>query len=429
MIQQLPSQICPYCEKKTPKKNFCIHCGHDLLNTTICPSCHTAIPINTFSCPFCNHNFSSSELNNELKNSVYLNLIFTKFRLGILVIFLLSVYSLTQMMIGSVFFLLFPANISIDPINQALLSLLVIMISNTILIVVLLKWKTFTLQLSLQERSFFSHILILLLLLITSISIIEIVITIIDFGLDLIHVDPTLVSPYDEYFSTPLNLLAFTILITILGPIFEELIFRRYTISIMLNHNSDSKFLVVCTSALIFSLSHTAINVIRSVRYAVLHMFATFILGMILAIIFLRWGLKYAIFFHSFWNAYSLIVQLLINDGALQLVDQIISLFVIITLILTTYLAFRSRSILGSLKLKVSLPSRPYLLFFMNLILIITYELIIPLFLLSLPSSILTAGLTFLYQTCAFLLGVKLIDKGKKMTEGFNTNQLDFDAF
>ena len=356
-----------------------------------------------------------------------LDSIFTKCRLGILMIFLLSLYSLTQMMVGSVFILLFPANILIDPINQALLSLLVIMISNTILIVVLLKWKTFTLQISLPERSFFSYILLLLLLLITSISVIEIVVAIMDFGLDLIHVDPTLASPYDEYFSTPLNLLAFTILVTIFGPIFEELIFRRYTISIMLNYYQDSKFLVICVSAMIFSLSHTAINVVRSVRYAILHMFASFILGMILAIIFLRWGLKYAIFFHSFWNAYSLIVQLLINDGAVQLVDQIISLFAIITLILAIYLAFRSRSILGSIK--VNLPSRPKFLFFMNLFLIITYELIIPLFLLSLPSSILTAGLTFLYQVCAFFAAVIFIDRGKKVIKGFNNNQLDLNAF
>ncbi|MFX1515286.1 MAG: type II CAAX prenyl endopeptidase Rce1 family protein [Promethearchaeota archaeon] len=422
----MPFQVCPYCGKKTPLKNFCVHCGHNSSNITICPSCHTINPINTLFCPSCKYNFSSVMLNNQLKDSVQLNSIFTWFRLGILVIFLLSGYSLTQMMVGSVLLFVFPTNIFISSINQALLSLIVLIFSNTLLIIFLFKWNTFTLHPTPQERGFYSLILLLFLLLITSISIIEVVIAIVDFGLDLIHVDPTLASPYDEYFSTPLNLILFTILITVFGPIFEELIFRRYIISIILNQY-HSKFLAVSTSALIFSLSHTAINIFRSVRYAILHLFATFILGIILAIIFVCWGLRYAIIFHSFWNIYSLIVQILVNDGSLQLVDQIISLFIIITLILTISLSFHSRRILSSLNPEVFLPPKTYLILFsLNIFLIITYVLILPLFLLSIPSNMLTAGLTFLYQVCAFIVSVIFIEKGKK--KGYN-NQLDLDAF
>ncbi|MFX0205205.1 MAG: lysostaphin resistance A-like protein, partial [Candidatus Hodarchaeota archaeon] len=307
MNQQLPMQIYPYCEKKTLNTNFCVYCGHKLLKTTICPYCYTTNPINASSYAYCRHNQSSLELGNKLKDSPLFNSTFNIFRPSILVIVLLSGYSLIQMLIGSVLLLVFPSDFFIDPSNLALLSLIVLLVSNTLLITILLKLKlkSFTYHSPLPKNSQISLIFLLLLLLIVFISIIEIVVTIIDFGLNLIHVDPSIASPYDEYFSTPLNLLAFMILITIFGPILEELIFRRYTISTMLNQ-CQSKFLVVCTSALIFSLSHTATNLATNVRYAVLHFFATFILGIVLAIIFLRWGLKYTIIFHSFWNFYSL---------------------------------------------------------------------------------------------------------------------------
>ena len=320
------------------------------------------------------------------------------------------------MLIGSIFLLVFPSDVFIDPINLAFLSLMVLLVSNILLILILLKWKSFNYQPALPKKSQFSLIFFVLLLLIASISVIEVVVTIIDFTLNLIHVDPTIASPYDEYFSTPLNLLAFMILITSFGPILEELIFRRYTISTMLNQ-SQSKFLVVCASALIFSLSHTVTNLATSVRYAVLHFSATFILGIVLAIIFLRWGLKYAIIFHSLWNFYSLIIQLLINDGASQLVDLIILISILITFFLAIPFFFYFRRFL-SIKSEVILPSRTTIFFTsLNFLLIITYQFIFPLMLLLTPPNIITAGITFIYQTCAFLVGIILIDKENKRTK------------
>lgn len=321
------------------------------------------------------------------------------------------------MLIGSIFVLVFPSAFFIDPIKLALLSLMVLLVSNALVIPILLKWKSFNYQPPLSKNSKYSPIFLLLLLLVASVSIIEIVVTIIDFGLNLIHVDPTLASPYDEYFNTPINLLGFMILITIFGPILEELIFRRYTISTILNQ-CQSKFLVICTSALIFSLSHTVTNLATSVRYAILHFFATFILGIILAIIFLRWGLKYAILFHSFWNFYSLIVQLLINDGAFQMVDLMISLSMIVTFFLAVPSIFRLQRVLDFLS-EVILPSRTIILFTsLNFLLIITYELIFPLILLIIPPDI-KAGLTFIYQACTFLVATILIDKENKRMKRF----------
>ncbi|MFX0125761.1 MAG: type II CAAX prenyl endopeptidase Rce1 family protein, partial [Candidatus Hodarchaeota archaeon] len=394
----MPFQFCPYCEKKTPIKLYCIHCGYELSNTTICQYCHKTIPINTYSCPFCRHNYPSSVLNKMLKGSSRLNLFFINFRLAILVIFLLSGYSLTQIFIGSFFQFIFTSIFFIDSIDSVLLSLIALLVSNTLLITIMLKWKPFIYQETPLKRSQFSLIFLLFLILIASISVIEVIVAFIDFGLDFIKINPSLSSPYDEFFNTPLNILTFTILITIFGPIFEELFFRRYTISVMLNQ-CESKFLAICTSALIFSLSHTATNVITSVRYAILHLFATFIIGIILGIIFLRWGLNQAILFHSLWNVYSLTVQLLINNGANKLVDLMFLSFILITIILIIYLFFRFRTLISSSNIpRINLPSRTVSrLISINLIAIITYELILPLILLSTPPSILTVGLTLLY--------------------------------
>ncbi|UCG90364.1 MAG: CPBP family intramembrane metalloprotease, partial [Candidatus Heimdallarchaeota archaeon] len=244
-----------------------------------------------------------------MKDFSRLNWVLTNFRPAIFVIFLLSAYSLTQLVIGSAFLFLFPTNFFSDPTNYAFFSLIIMLLSSTLLIAIIMKWIPLSSQKKPLEENQIPLLFLLLIILILSVSIIEILVTFIDFGLDLINIAPSQSSPYDDFFITPLNILVFAILATTVGPIFEELVFRRFTISVMLKQ-CESKVLVVCMSALIFSLSHTATNLLESVRYAILHIIATFIIGIALGIIFLQWGLKYAIIFHSFWNFFSLIIQL-----------------------------------------------------------------------------------------------------------------------
>jgi hypothetical protein len=361
-----------------------------------------------------------------MKDDSLLNWVLTNFRPAIFVIFLLSTYSLTQQVIGSAFLFLFPTNFFSDPINYAFFSLIIMLVSYTLLIAVIIKWIPLSFQKNHLEKTQIPHLFLILIL---SVSIIEILVTLIDFGLDLINIAPSQSSPYDDFFITPLNILTFAILATTIGPIFEELVFRRFTISMMLKQ-CESRVLVVCMSALIFSLSHTATNLLVSLRYAILHIIATFIIGIALGIIFLQWGLKYAIIFHSFWNSFSLIIQLLIINDYVKIIDLIILLFIIITVIFTVFSLLLFQNSLSRVISELTLPRKNDILFiFANFILIITYDLFIPLILLSATQNILTAGLIILFQFCCFLLGLQLISKDQKMFNNSDINFLDLNSF
>ena len=422
-------QYCSYCGKKTSGKNFCDHCGNPLSKVNICLRCHASIPIKARSCPFCSHNGSPSKFDNTMKDNSRLNWILTNFRPAILVIFLLSTYSLAQLVIGSVFLFLFPTDFFSDPTSYAFFSLIIMLVSSTLLIAIIMKWIPLSSQKKPLEKTQIPLLFLLLIILILSVSIIEIFVTFIDFGLDLINIAPSQSSPYDDFFITPLNILTFAILVTTVGPIFEELVFRRFTISVMLKQ-CKSKVLVVCMSALIFSLSHTATNLLESLRYAILHIIATFIIGIVLGIIFLQWGLKYAIIFHSFWNFFSLIIQLLIINDSIKLIDLIILLFIIITVIFTVFSLLLFRNSLSRVISEVTLPRKnDLLLIFANFILIITYDLLIPLILLSGAQNIVTAGLIVLFQFCCFLLGLQLISKDQKMSSNSDSDFLDLNSF
>jgi len=404
-------QFCPYCGRKTPEKNFCVYCGKQLSNTNICLYCHSPIPMNATSCPFCGFNGFQSRFNNTLEDFSYLNWVCTNLRLAIFVIFLLSTYSLTQLMVGFVFIIFFSADFIYDNANFPFFSLVIMLVSSVILIVIINKWLIFSSGEKPPKIDQVKVLFLLLIVLIASISIIEILVTLTDFGLDLINVDPSLSSPYDDFFRTPLNILAFTILVTIIGPIFEELVFRHFAISMMLKQ-CQSKIFIISTSALIFSLSHTATNLLESLRYTILHMVATFSIGVILGIIFLRWGLKYAIIFHSFWNLFSLVVQLLIIYESVLLIDLILLVSMAITFILTVYFLFSIRTSLRRIISEITLPTRrELLLILVNFFLILTYELFLPLILLTAGSNFLTAGFTFLYQFCGFSIGLMLINR------------------
>lgn len=429
MIQQLSFQICPYCGKKTPVKIYCVYCGNRISDVTICHQCHSSVPINASSCPFCQHKIISSKFNGALKAFPKSAWIFTNFRSTIWVIFLLSTFTLTQLVIGSIFLFLLPADFLDDPVNYAFLSLMIMLASNTILIIIIMKGKPGSFWKKPLEMSRVQLIFLLFVILIVTVSTIEILATLIDFGLDLIGMDPSLSSPYDDFFLTPLNILMFTFLVTTIGPIFEELVFRRFTISMMLKQ-CQSRVLVVFTSALIFSLSHTAANLLESFRYAILHMVATFIIGIVLGIIFLRWGLRFAIIFHSIWNTFSLIVQLSIIYELSKIIDLMLVLFMVTTFIFIAYFFFKFRTSLRRIISEIILPTRTeFLLLFTNFILIITYELLLPLILLSEPQNILKSGFILFYQFCGFLIGLILINREHQISEDFKSDLQDFNSF
>jgi hypothetical protein len=75
------------------------------------------------------------------------------------------------------------------------------------------------------------------------------------------------------------------------------------------------------------------------------------------------------------------------------------------------------------MKPEVIFPSRTIILFTcINFLLIITYVFIFPLILLLTLPNIMTPGITFIYQSCAFLVGIVLIDKENKKSKRLKIN-------
>jgi len=234
--------------------------------------------------------------------------------------------------------------------------------------------------------------------------------------LDLIQMDPSQSTPYDIYFIDPVNIIIFLVLAVIAGPIFEELVFRRFTIS-LLSSQSQSNIFVVSVSALIFGISHTLADLLEgSLRYTILHFVVTFSLGIVLAIIFLRWGLKIAILFHSIWNMYSFASYMLDLNGYTELLDLMILGFFGIAFVLIGFTIMRLRNSSKINKEIINLPSiNEFLIVVTNIFLIVTYELLIPLILLSIVQNFITAGFIILIQIIGFILGIILIDKERKL--------------
>ncbi len=410
--------------------NFCLYCGRDLSIVTICPRCHALIPSNASSCPSCTYKNSGPQFDYSSKDISLLNRVLDNFSPAILVIFLLSIYFFVQLIIGSVFLLILPFELVPNTSVFFLFNLILMLVSNIIMITIISKWLPFPFLKDPLIKNRNQVLFFLLFCLIASISFIEILVTILDFGLDLIGVGPSQASPYDDFFTTPLNIFAFSILAVFFGPIFEELIFRRFAISTMLKH-SQSKTYVVFISALIFSLSHTSTDILEgSFRYTFLHIAVTFVLGLMLGTIFLQYGLKYAIAFHSFWNVFSLIIQILIINELLALVDLIVLLIIIITIILTALVIYQYRYSIKKSISNITLPRRTeFTSVSINFVLIITYELLLPLILLSTAQNIISIGIFLLFQFCGLLIGILLINNEQRKSLSFNQNRRNLNAF
>ncbi len=410
--------------------NFCLYCGRDLSNVTICPRCHALIPSNASSCPSCTYKNSGSQFDNSSKDASRLNRALDNFSPAILVIFLLSLYFFVQLIIGSVFLLILPFELVPNTSVFALFNLILMLVSNVILITIISKWLPFPFQKDPLIKNRNQILIFLVFYLIASISFIEILVTILDFGLDLIGVGPSQVSPYDDFLTNPLNIFFFSILAVFFGPIFEELIFRRFTISTMLKH-CQSKGYVIFISALIFSLSHTSTDILEgSFRYTILHIAVTFVLGLVLGTIFLQYGLRYAIAFHSFWNIFSLIIQILIINELLALVDLIVLLIMMITIIFIAFTIYQYRYSIKKSISKITFPHRTeFTSVSINFVLIITYELVLPLILLSTAQNIILIGIFLFFQFCGLLIGILLINNEQRKLYSFNQNRRNLNAF
>ena len=77
----------------------------------------------------------------------------------------------------------------------------------------LTRWIPFSFQKDPPVKNNVATVILLLVILIASVSIIEIVIILADFGLDIIQLSPSRSSPYDSYFMNPINSIIFLLLV------------------------------------------------------------------------------------------------------------------------------------------------------------------------------------------------------------------------
>lgn len=200
----------------------------------------------------------------------------------------------------------------------------------------------------------------------------------------------TLISPYDSFLSNTIDILLFGVLVLSFGPIFEELLYRFIT-----KQYSDSKikYSYIIFSSIIFASIHLPANLLNgSIYYTIFHFFVAFSLGILLVIVYDKFGLIPAILFHSIWNGINLISQIISigNDVRLIAIFDISTMCIMI--IVSLYLIYSY--IKGSWRIsleKLSLNLLQGLSIFLNTIIIVLF--------IFLPylSYLLSPDLRFLY--------------------------------
>lgn len=407
--------ICPYCDKKIPLEVYCVFCGNSLPNYRICSNCNASIPDYVSKCPSCDSHIHFNQNDNDSQKTSPINTLLITFRPTILLIFIFSIFSIGQLAIGFVFFFFFPTEIDSNTNSISILSnLTIIIISSGLMILFLTKILSVLFEDRMKETKNSVNYLWLSVLIIATISSINIFIAVVELLLDYIDMSSLQSSPYDEFFNDPLNIILFTILISSIGPIFEELVYRKSVISAM-SRLTNSKALLIFSSAFIFAISHISADLLDgSIRFTLLHFCATSILGAILGIVYIYWGLKNAIIFHSLWNISTLIFQLLSNNNLNVVVDLLVIFFTGITLVVGIYLVYKSKNQLqAKLYPIIMISKKEFILILSNFILIVGYLLSTTL-VQTLFGSNIAIGFSYLIYILGIIFGLILFNKENK---------------
>ena len=371
-----------------------------------CSHCNEIIPLKNF-CPYCGYKLDYNTFEPKTKRSRW----FQFFGLAVFTIFLLSLRDIIQIFVGIV---LVSMGSLITDINNEVppwLILIITIISFLLMVFCIEIWYKKRLQKSLFSSTKSINIPYLFLILVISITLIENLIYFTDFLLNLFDLDPITTTPYDMYFNDTPSLLVFICLILFIGPLLEEIIYRFFIVTI-LQKASNSWFTSSIISALIFGLSHTLVDLIESsLRYTILHLLTTFLLGIILCLIFIKWGLIAAALFHSLWNGYSLFSQLLFMNNLTSILDLILIVFLFFTILISIIILFRYFNTLDIKKMKFSIDNHQLVLDILNLFAIIIYLLLIPLFLYSTFENLQLALALMSYPLLGVILGWILINK------------------
>ncbi len=410
MNSQLQIQTCPFCNKRIPWGDYCIYCGEVLPRYKRCSKCNAILLSNVLICPSCDSHTSSFYLNDDSQintSSGYTS----KFRPAILIIFLLAAYSIIQLTIGFLIYFFFPNEMDIENNVLSFLSLLLILIISNVLMIGLIT-RIFSFSFEEKAKKETKNKLWLVIIFILAISSIDIFTSIVDILLDFIGISKLQTSPYDQFFGDPVGIIGFTFLVVFVGPLFEELVYRKCTISAM-SKLTDSKTLLICFSALIFAFSHLPSDLLNgSIRYTLLHLCATSVLGIILGIVYILWGLKGAIIFHSSWNIFSLLVQILVDNKLTALVDLLIILITSFTFVTVILSFFHFRANFKELSFNIpQFSTNEFMSIFSNFILIIMYTLFPVLFQVLFGQNLLTIGINLILYILGIFSGIILLSK------------------
>ncbi|MHA2173716.1 MAG: CPBP family glutamic-type intramembrane protease [Candidatus Hodarchaeales archaeon] len=409
--------ICPNCKKSTPINNYCVICGEKLEEFVVCEICKNLYSRNSLQCPYC-----TGQLKNDFRgrlseeDSKFISKL-KPFRVSLTILFILSSYFITQMIVVSLIVLVLPGDFSTDTSSVDFLSLLTLLISNFLFIFFLTRYNPFNIPRNSTGSFRISVGLKIALQAILLISFLEIMLSILDRILDFMDIPSTVTSPYDTYFIDPYITTMFAILVIFIGPIFEEVIFRHHFISI-LGSNTESRAVILVMNGLIFSLTHLPADFLYgSLRFTIEHLTVVFFLGIVLGIIYFRFGLIYAIFFHSLWNFLSMIAQLSITHNQFEQFLNLILLIgyflLVITLIILLYRLFtyKRNELTEFFQFKKQFGISELLS--LNFLIIITFEILSALFSVggeNLFSFMLLLGL----QVVALILGFLIFEYDAK---------------
>ena len=407
---------CPSCGHSFPVNHYCSTCGEKLENNRAGKKCNHLYLNQLQSCPYC---FTSINHFSSPRYVAYL----MYFQSTLSIVFLLSSYFILQMILGFCFYLFLPELNQEDAIITDTVNLLIIIISNLIYILILTKYSPNKFNNRTPGGRNFAKLLFVIGLFILSLSFLELSLTLINHIFDQLSLPPSISSPYDEYFGNSINALIFSFLVILIGPVFEEIIFRKHICS-FLESNISSKIFVIFLSGIIFSLNHLPADLLNgSFRFTIEHLYVVFILGLLLGVIYYKYGLLYSIIFHSLWNTFSFLTQIEnILPDPVFLSNLLQFLGLIIVTILPGFILYKNREKVKNIQnlrrkflsyRKVSLP------IFTNTISIIIYEILVALLLVTnqnVISIILLLGL----HTLGIILGFIVLDASLRLS---NTSQ------
>ena len=336
--------ICPNCRNDIPINRYCVFCGEKIEGIISCTNCGNEYTSYLTKCPDCSAPRNVETQISAIKSTPWYIKRLLPFDISLLIIFILSSYFIFQFLAGTIAILFLPFDVFNDTAVMDILSLFLTIVSNLVFIVVLVKYEPFSLIRIEPVKKKKQTVIRLIGVFLVAVALLELSIILIDLILDYFSVSPAISSPYDNYFANPFVTVLFSVLVIFIGPLFEEIIFRQHVIS-FLSARLSSKISVILLSSVIFSLNHLPADIQNgSFRFTIEHLFVVFFLGVVLGLIFYRYGLIYAVFFHSLWNSFSLLPQLDLSAADIEFfLNFLLSVGYILTFILLIIVLVRLR--------------------------------------------------------------------------------------